>query len=93
MPEMKVPIIFSKLLSVETARPNPWWISRVTKPWRAERSARTAWMASSSVLCMPWRIVRDRYAGVCSGVELSIPVENPEDEERLADTVREIQGG
>lgn len=37
--------------------------------------------------------VRDRYAGVCTGVEFSIPVENPEDEEHLADMVREIQGG
>ncbi|CAN5824645.1 hypothetical protein BH23ACT5_BH23ACT5_01170 [soil metagenome] len=35
--------------------------------------------------------VKERYAGVCSGVEFSIPVENPEDEDLLAEMVRIIQ--
>ncbi|GIU91154.1 MAG: LLM class F420-dependent oxidoreductase [Acidimicrobiia bacterium] len=34
--------------------------------------------------------VRDRYLGVCTGVEFSIPVEGPDDAERLADMVRTI---
>ncbi len=37
------------------------------------------------------RQVSERYAGVCSGVEFSIPVDNPDDEARLADMVRTIQ--
>jgi hypothetical protein len=34
--------------------------------------------------------VRDRYAGVCTGVEFSIPVYGPADRERLAGMVEEI---
>ncbi|MFP5331558.1 MAG: hypothetical protein ACLGHX_04230 [Acidimicrobiia bacterium] len=34
----------------------------------------------------------DRYEGVCSKVEFSTPVTGPEDAERLASAVREIQG-
>lgn len=37
--------------------------------------------------------VRDRYAGVCSGVEFSIPVESPEDGERLSAMLGKIQAG
>lgn len=37
--------------------------------------------------------VRGRYAGVCSGVEFSIPVESPDDEERLGNMVQEIRAG
>lgn len=35
--------------------------------------------------------VKERYSGVCSGVEFSIPVETPDDAERLVDMVRLIQ--
>lgn len=37
--------------------------------------------------------VWDRYAGVCSGVEFSIPVESRDDEERLAAMIDEIRAG
>lgn len=37
--------------------------------------------------------VRDRYAGVCSGVEFSIPVESPEDGGCLSAMLGEIQAG
>lgn len=35
--------------------------------------------------------VRDRYRGVCTGVEFSIPAETPEDTQRLAEMVAEIR--
>ncbi len=35
--------------------------------------------------------VAERYAGTCSGVEFSIPVESADDRERLAAMVSEIQ--
>lgn len=35
--------------------------------------------------------VRDRYAGVCTGVEFSVPVETPDDREMLAAMVKTIQ--
>lgn len=34
--------------------------------------------------------VRDRFAGVCSGVEFSIPVAGPDDEELLSTMIRQI---
>lgn len=37
--------------------------------------------------------VRDRYAGVCSGVEFSIPVKDPDDEAMLTEMVATIQAG
>jgi probable F420-dependent oxidoreductase len=37
--------------------------------------------------------VRDRYAGVCSGVEFSVPVETPADREMLETMVKTIQSG
>lgn len=37
--------------------------------------------------------VRDRYAGVCSGVEFSVPVETPGDEERLTEMIDTVRAG
>src|SRR5690606_1935311 len=37
------------------------------------------------------RKVRERYAGVCTGVEFSIPVPDPADRERLSRMVEEIR--
>lgn len=37
--------------------------------------------------------VAERYRGVCSGVEFSLPVENPGDIDRLAEAVKVVQAG